>query len=83
LSTGPLYPFINLKDKLDPTDGAYVDVLHTAVGTFGSSELSGTADFFANGGKGYAQSECLNFTLSNPGAFLSGKLASSGGQAAS
>lgn len=71
---GPLYEFINTKDKLDPTDAAYIDVLHTDIGMFGSSEILGTADFYANGGKGYAQAVCLNFTNSNPGTFISGNI---------
>nr|CAD7432105.1 unnamed protein product [Timema monikensis] len=38
------------KDKLDPEDAAYVQIIHTNAGKLGSAEMAGHADFMPNGG---------------------------------
>lgn len=36
--------------RLDPTDAAYVDVIHTDAGTLGTTQRVGHIDFWPNGG---------------------------------
>lgn len=38
------------KDRLDPTDAKFVDVIHTCAGTVGFSRPIGHVDFYPNGG---------------------------------
>lgn len=51
----PAYPGFKDTDKiehtLDPSDGQFVDVIHTCSGMLGHNENLGHADFFPNGGK--------------------------------
>lgn len=52
--------FATLKDdwKLDRSDAAFVDVVHTGAGRFGKIEAAGHADFYVNGG--YEQPACAD-----------------------
>jgi hypothetical protein len=68
---GPLYQFIKPERRLDAAHAKFVDVLHTDIGMLGSDQKLGTADFYANGGKGIAQPNCINFTLNNLGSTFS------------
>ncbi|XP_031553932.1 inactive pancreatic lipase-related protein 1-like [Actinia tenebrosa] len=36
--------------RLDPTDAAFVDVIHTSIGSLGTSTVSGHIDFYPNAG---------------------------------
>ena len=38
------------RDRLDPTDAQFVDVIHTCAGTIGFIRAIGHADFYPNGG---------------------------------
>ena len=42
--------FKGQKDRLDPTDAEYVDVIHSCAGTAGFVRAVGHADFYPNGG---------------------------------
>ena len=49
----PAGPYFGDQDpavRLDPTDAAYVDVIHTDTRVLGTSRNLGHADFFVNGG---------------------------------
>ncbi|KAI8119938.1 hypothetical protein FF38_07176 [Lucilia cuprina] len=46
----PLFVMASEKDKLDPSDAAYVDVIHTNAMVQGKLERCGHADFYMNGG---------------------------------
>lgn len=46
----PLFITAPANDKLDPTDAAYVDVIHTNALVQGKLERCGHADFYMNGG---------------------------------
>ncbi|CAI6348190.1 unnamed protein product [Macrosiphum euphorbiae] len=49
---GPGFEYLSLRsDYLDDTDAAFVDVIHTAIGTAGYSKAIGHADFYPNEGK--------------------------------
>ncbi|KAK0175384.1 hypothetical protein PV327_009136 [Microctonus hyperodae] len=50
---GPLYEFPLLRgsrDRLDPTDAVFVDIIHTCAGAAGFVEAIGHVDFYPNGG---------------------------------
>lgn len=47
---GPLFSASNPDERVSPTDGAYVEVIHTNMGRLGFSEPIGQADFFPNFG---------------------------------
>jgi len=42
--------------RLDPTDAAFVDVIHCNTNKLGTSLIMGHADFYPNGGR--TQSDC-------------------------
>lgn len=42
--------FKGQKDRLDPSDAEFVDVIHTCAGTAGFVRAVGHADFYPNGG---------------------------------
>lgn len=46
----PLFVTAGLDDKLDPSDAAFVDVIHTNAMVQGKLERCGHADFYMNGG---------------------------------
>lgn len=46
----PLFVTAGLNDKLDPSDAAFVDVIHTNAMVQGKLERCGHADFYMNGG---------------------------------
>lgn len=46
----PLFAMAGEKDKLDPSDAEYVDVIHTNAMVQGKLERCGHADFYMNGG---------------------------------
>ena len=46
----PLFVWASEKDKLDPSDAVYVDVIHTNAMVQGKLERCGHADFYMNGG---------------------------------
>lgn len=49
----PAGPYFNEKPaemRLDPTDAQFVDVIHTALGTYGHVQELGHLDFYPNGG---------------------------------
>lgn len=48
---GPLFSLNNPSDRIAPTDGVYVEVIHTNGGTLGFREPIGQADFFPNFGE--------------------------------
>uniref|UniRef100_A0A182PFZ9 Lipase domain-containing protein n=1 Tax=Anopheles epiroticus TaxID=199890 RepID=A0A182PFZ9_9DIPT len=48
---GPLFSSKDGNNRLDATDAAYVEVIHTNGGTLGMYDPIGTADFYPNGGK--------------------------------
>ncbi|VVC86371.1 unnamed protein product [Leptidea sinapis] len=48
---GPCYRGLPPEEKLAPTDGTRVDVLHTNMDGFGIAERLGQVDFYANGGE--------------------------------
>jgi len=50
--SGPLFHSVGAADRLDPTDGQFVDVIHTAGKWVGNDDISGHVDFFPNGGRG-------------------------------
>ena len=63
---GPLFEGENPEDRLDKTDAALVDVIHsngdtTVVGGFGCWEPIGHVDFYPNGGT--AQPGCKNYII--------------------
>nr|XP_046267663.1 lipase member H-like isoform X2 [Scatophagus argus] len=47
---GPQFTGTPPKDRLDPTDAQFVDVLHTDIDALGFRESLGHIDFYANGG---------------------------------
>lgn len=71
----PAYPAFQDAEKthqnLDPSDAAFVDVIHTCSGMLGHSKNLGHADFFPNGGKA-AQPGC-DFMLDFVGACSHGR----------
>ncbi|XP_075978903.1 pancreatic lipase-related protein 2-like [Anticarsia gemmatalis] len=46
----PCFKTTNLKDRLDPSDADFVEVIHTNAVGFGYSDPSGHVDFYPNGG---------------------------------
>lgn len=46
----PLFAMASEKDKLDPSDAEYVDIIHTNAMVQGKLERCGHADFYMNGG---------------------------------
>ena len=48
---GPLYTVNNIDNRLDPTDAAHVQVIHTNDGLLGFAAKLGHADFYPNGGR--------------------------------
>ncbi|XP_063220701.1 lipase member H-B-like [Bacillus rossius redtenbacheri] len=46
----PLYSAESVTDRLDSTDAAYVDVIHTCGGVLGWADPLGHSDFYPNGG---------------------------------
>jgi len=71
----PYFQGYGIGVRLDPSDAKFVDIIHSDAdsivevvkgeGGFGSSELSGHADFFPNGGED--QPNCKNGILTNVG----------------
>ncbi|KAJ8983365.1 hypothetical protein NQ317_009278 [Molorchus minor] len=47
---GPLFFVSNTNNRLDPTDGQFVQVIHTNSGQMGISASIGDSDYFPNGG---------------------------------
>ena len=52
---GPGFDPLNVRDRLDPTDAAFVDVIHSNAATslivgLGYQDLLGHVDFYPNGG---------------------------------
>ncbi|KAJ8983363.1 hypothetical protein NQ317_009276 [Molorchus minor] len=47
---GPLFSVSNTNNRLDPTDGQFVQVIHTNGGLLGISASIGDSDYFPNGG---------------------------------
>lgn len=47
---GPLYTLTEDKDKLSEGDAQFVQIIHTDAGGLGTSEESGDADYWPNGG---------------------------------
>lgn len=58
----PLFITASAAHKLDPSDAAYVDVIHTNAIVQGKLERCGHADFYMNGG--IMQPGCYNSTMS-------------------
>uniref|UniRef100_A0A6V7JJ22 phospholipase A1 n=1 Tax=Bracon brevicornis TaxID=1563983 RepID=A0A6V7JJ22_9HYME len=58
----PIYK--DQKDRLDPSDAAFVDVIHTCAGTLGFSRALGHADFYPNGGT-FSQPGCATINSRN------------------
>lgn len=50
------------KDRLDPSDAVFVDVIHTCAGTVGFVRPIGHADFYPNGGS-FRQPGCPVLTM--------------------
>lgn len=48
---GPLFSLANPDERVAPTDGVYVEVIHTNGGLLGFREPIGQADFFPNFGR--------------------------------
>jgi len=48
--SGPLFHSVTREDRLDPTDGQFVDVIHTAGRWIGDEDVLGHVDFYVNGG---------------------------------
>lgn len=48
---GPLFSLEQTDNRLDPTDAAYVQVIHTNVGLLGFQWSMGHSDYFPNGGE--------------------------------
>nr|XP_022902538.1 phospholipase A1-like [Onthophagus taurus] len=48
---GPLYTVSKIDDRIDPSDGEFVHVIHTNSGWLGFSSSLGHADYYPNGGK--------------------------------
>lgn len=48
---GPLFYLNSPTERIDSTDGVYVEIMHTNGGTQGFREPLGHADFFPNGGR--------------------------------
>ncbi len=46
--SGPLFHSVPAKDRLDPSDAHFVDIIHTAGKWVGNSDISGHVDFFPN-----------------------------------
>jgi len=46
---GPLYNF--LYPPLTSSDARFVDIIHTDYGFYGIAKITGTVDFFPNGGE--------------------------------
>jgi len=49
--SGPLFHSVGPLDKLDKTDGQFVDVIHTAGYWVGNEDVMGHVDYFPNGGR--------------------------------
>jgi len=49
--SGPLFHTVNEKDRLDRSDGQFVDVIHTAGRWVGDEDPLGDVDFIVNGGR--------------------------------
>jgi len=49
--SGPLFHSVTAEDRLDLTDGQFVDVIHTAGRWIGDEDILGHVDFFVNGGR--------------------------------
>ncbi|KAL1493050.1 hypothetical protein ABEB36_011189 [Hypothenemus hampei] len=47
---GPLFSSSNIDNRLDPTDGQYVEVIHTNAGILGYAIRMGHVDYYPNGG---------------------------------
>ncbi|XP_018568072.1 endothelial lipase [Anoplophora glabripennis] len=47
---GPLFSVRNTNERLDPTDGRFVQVIHTNGGLLGFGSPSGHSDYYPNGG---------------------------------
>ncbi|KAJ8916054.1 hypothetical protein NQ315_010922 [Exocentrus adspersus] len=47
---GPLFTVRNTDERLDPTDGKFVQVIHTNGGLLGFKSACGDADYYPNGG---------------------------------
>lgn len=58
----PLYTFQSKKQRLSPSDAAFVDIIHTDGGVLGMPFPMGHADFFPNGGVGL-QPGCVEQNL--------------------
>ncbi|ODN04002.1 Pancreatic triacylglycerol lipase [Orchesella cincta] len=56
--SGPQHTYTALSEKLDKTDGNFVDVIHTANGPFGLAGSIGHVDYYPNGG-GPTQPNCI------------------------
>lgn len=48
---GPLYTVGNIDNRIDPTDGDYVQIIHTNAGFLGFGSSIGDADYYPNGGR--------------------------------
>lgn len=60
----PLFPYENIKERVDRTDAEYVEVLHTSVGSYGYDRPLGHVDFYVNFGSsqpGCYFKECSHF----------------------
>lgn len=67
--SGPLFHSVGTVDKLDMTDGQFVDVIHTAGYWVGNEDVMGHVDFFPNGGRapqpGCEKKESLDLSCSH------------------
>ncbi|XP_071747241.1 lipase member H isoform X2 [Lepeophtheirus salmonis] len=57
--SGPLFHSSPHKDRLDPSDAVFVDIIHSAGKWVGNDDIMGHVDFFVNGGQA-PQPLCIN-----------------------
>jgi len=67
--SGPLFHSVTTEDRLDSSDGQFVDVIHTAGRWIGDEDVLGHVDIFVNGGRspqpGCANKESLDLSCSH------------------